>query len=368
MIWPFRALAPAKERLSFQTDVMQTRVTERRVSLRPARVVFEYQHYLDEAQDAKAVALFRSNPAGDWSVPQWTGHTEYAAPVAAGATSLPVDINADWRVGGSAYVVGAGDAGEALEITAVGADTITLAGATTVDAIGVAPLRTAYMQGGLGGARLFRGLTIRDCKFITRDGVDLGATPYPQLAGLDVMNDPTVVSTPVQDAIFKALEYVDNGSGLVSVEPVRDIIEGRVELRFIDTTTAELWTRKKWFHHIRGREKAFWVPSWTADFTLAAPITAAATLIQVEPLAGLPTDYVGRAIMIDDGSPLYRIIGGASDLGATWSFSIDPTGRDIDAARISRMPKYRLDTDEVEFSQTLRAYGDVSVVCLEVQE
>lgn len=366
MIWPFVPRVPIVERLSWLTDVMQTREGERRVSLRPARLELQYSYMFDEAQDARAVALFRSNPLGDWDVPQWSEYTQFASPVAAGATSLPVNTSADYRVGGFVYVSAGDDEGEAIEIASVGSGTIGLDAATTVAAVGAAPIRSAYMLEGMGGARRFKGLTDRAVSFVTRDGIDLAATDFPQLDGIDVVTDPTLTVSPLQDLYFQAKEFVDNGSGPVAVEPRRDIIEGRVEIEFLDLTPESRYRRKQWFHSIRGREGAFWVPSWSRDFTLANPIGSSDTSFDVVALDGDPADYVGRAVMIDDGSPLFRIITAAQDLSGTWRFTIASTGRAISAARISRLLKYRLDTDEVEFSQLKEVYANIRVTCLEV--
>lgn len=366
-LWPFPPRVPTTEKLVFNTDVMQTPEQERRVSLRPARLEMLHTYLFDEANDARAQDLFRSNPLGDWEVPQWTEWTEFPAPLLAGSTTIPANTSADYRVGGQVYLSSSYGLGQARTIATIGTNTLTVTEPTTMVTFGAAPVRLAYCVEGLGGARRFKGLTDRSMKFVTRDWIDLAATPFSQLAGFDVMSDPTVTVTPLLDTVFQAATYIDNGQGPVAVEEMRDILEGRAQLVFMDKTPAERWRRKRWIHYIRGKEKAFWVPTWTDDFTLAATASAASTNIDVEPLDGLPTSYIGKALMIDDGNKLFRTINNAIAIDGVWRFSLSSAlGRTISSARISLMKKYRADTDEFEIVQEHHVFAETSFTCLEV--
>lgn len=367
MIWPFPPLVPTTERITFRTDVMQTPEQERRVSLRSARVMMVHSYLFDEADDARARSLFLANPLGDWEVPQWTEWTEFSAPLIAGSTTIPANTSADYRVGGQVYLTGGYGEGQARTIATIGTNTMTVTEATTMVAFGCAPLRTAYITEGVNGNVRFKGLTERSATFVCRDTIDLSLSPFAQLDGFDIVTDPPLVTTPLMNTLFQASTYVDNGQGPVAVESLRDFIEGRIQLAFMDTSAAARWRRKRWLHSLRGRERSFWLPSFTDDFELALTVLPASLVIDVEPLDGDPDSYVGMALMIDDGSKLYRVITGATAVDDVWRFSISSSlGRTVSNARISLMRKYRADTDEFEIVQNHHVFAETSFTCLEV--
>ena len=312
MMWPFSPLAPTVERLSFLTNVMETPLGERRVSVRGARSEFDHRYLFDEEMDARAYHLFRSNPLGEWQVPVWTEYTHFDTPLVAGSN--------------------------------------------------------CYMPNGLGGSRRFKGLTERACSFVTFDQRSPAASPFSTLSGLDVVTDPTVTVAPLVDTLYQAATYIDNGSGLVTIEPQRDFIEGMAGLSFLDKTPAERWRRKRWFHHVRGKEKAFWVPSWTRDYTLSIPIISAAVTLDILPLPGDPESLIGRGVAIYGSNTHYRVIQDAFETSGIWRLAFSGSlGETIPiSAQVSRLGKYRLDTDEIELSQLGEVVSDVTLACKEV--
>lgn len=369
MIWPFSPLVPVTERMSFLTNVMETPTQERRVSIRSPRSIYQYNYLFDEAEDAKAYAMTRANILGQWEVPVWSEYTLFESPELAGVTELPVDTNAEYQVGGQVFVSSGAGVGQLREVESIGSNTITLTEPTTIVAIGAAPVRTCYMSGGLGGARLFKGLTQRSVQFVTVDQADFSSTPFSSLAGAEIVTDPTLTVSALTDTVLQAATYIDNGSGLVAIESVKDYVEGRAELRFLDTDRAARWRRKRWLHNLRGREKSFWVPSWTRDFQLASPIISAAVTLDVVPLTSeSPASYIGKALMIEGTTKFYRVITNAFLTAGIWRFAFSGSlGQTIPTtARISRLTRYRLDTDEVEFAQLGEVYRETSVICKEV--
>jgi hypothetical protein len=335
-----------------------------RESLRDGRLVLDYEFWFDDIENAQAESLFRSNITGDWLVPIWSEVT-LLAPIAPGATSIPANTSADYREGGLAFLDGP-DGYEVATIDSVGAG-LTLDTATTVTVTSCAPLHLAFALSSLGGRRMFRGLSRRAIRFQVRDNADLADTAFPQFVDIDVLTDPTVIVASIEASVTQAREFIDNGMGLVAVEPTRDVTEARSVIRFIDATPESRWARKRWFHHLRGRDTPFWLPTWADDLMLAETATSAQTFIDVDPLEGEPEDLAGRAIMIeDDTGQMYRTITAAEAASENWRLSVAPLGRDVSEATISFMTRMRLDTDRVEFAVTGAAYMETTAAVVEV--
>lgn len=368
-LWPFEPRIVARETLSFQTDVRQTPEGEMRESLRAARRIVDMEFDFDDAQGALAETMFRKSAAGDWLVPVWPELTQFPAIVAAGATVFTVNEPSDYTVGGQAFLLRHDQGYEAIEVASVGATTVTLDAVSTIDADAIAPVRTGYITGDLGGARWFKGHAVRQLQIEYRDGDDMAATPYDQYLEADLVTDPSVVASPVEARLISARSFIDNGFGAVAVEPLRDITDGMMQIVHRDFGHSDMVQRKRWFHYLRGRDKSFWLPTWTHDLTLADTIAFNQGFIDIAPLYGAPADLVGRHIVIDDGQGfLPRLIEAGAVNGADWRLTIEATGRDIDEARVMFLNRMRLDTDRIEMVLTGPHYMETSVAAVEVPE
>lgn len=356
-----------KETLSFLTDVRRSGASEARTSLRDARSRYDFEHLLDDAENRAAEALFRANVTGDWYVPAWAEGTEFATPVAAGATELDVHLFADWREGGFAFIRGA-DGAEVIEIDSVGTASIALVAPTTIDCDFAAPVRVAYAAGPLGGTRWWRGLSRRAISFVADDGEDQGASDFPTAGGHPVLEDPPTIVTPLEQVIDQARHFIDNGTGLVAIETAREVFDARHAVAFIDRGPEAIWRRKQVLHHLRGRDRAFWLPSWADDLDMAAAVPSAQAFIDVEPAGPDADELDGRWLQIDDGAGfLYRQVTAVAVVaGPLWRLTIAAPGRDIAAARLSLMTLMRLDTDEVAIDYVQRLIARTAAVCAEV--
>ena len=366
-IWPFSPAVQAQESLEFLTDIRITPQGEMRDALRDARLGFAYNFIWDDATNARAAHMFRSNLTGDWLLPVWSEITQGRVIAAAGVLALPVSTDASYVVGGAVFLQAADGSYAQGVVGAPGAGLMTLDEVTPFEVVAVAPMVLAFVVGSMGGKRHFVGHTVRSLEFSVRDGAHWGTSPFEIYVGYDVLTDPSVIAQPIDTQIIQAREYVDNGFGQVAVEPLRDVIEGKTQLVFLDFGAADMWRRKRWFHWLRGRDRAFWLPSWGDDFALAAPMVYNQTFVDVTPFGDDPAHLVGQHIMLDDGAGyLFREIEAASLVGAAWRFTIAAPGRAISEARISRMSLMRLDTDRIELELTGAHYMRVAVTATEV--
>lgn len=350
------------EALSFLTDIRKTPQGEMRDGLRGARVSYDCQYQFDDAQNAAAESMLRDNPAGDWLLPIWPELTAQAVPVGPGATVFAVDDVAAYAVDGLAYLESSEGEFLAATVASIGAGSIAIAAPCPFAVAWVMPIGLAYMLGGLSARRFFRGFTVRGAKFELRDRDDLAATPFDQFLGFDVLTDASVISNPIEASIAPARAFIDNGLGRVEVEPLRDIIDATAQLVFKDFGAADMARRRAWFCHLRGRDRAFWLPTWADDFALAAPVAFNQAFIDVAPLAGDMAALVGRCILIADGGAyIPRLIEAAALAGGLWRLTIEPTGRDISAAQIMFLDLVRLDADTIELARVTFHYMETSV-------
>lgn len=369
-VWPFTPRANVPEKLSWFTNVLQSRTSEDAIALRTPRQSFVYSFYFDDQQMAKAEGLFRANPYGQWMVPVWP-ERDFISGILSADTNIVADMAADYRVGGKAIIVESDDVYTECDITAVNGGSLDLAtpvGADHVSGI-LAPLRVGFCAGGMKVVRRHFGLTEVSMEFQIVDNLATPATPFAQYLGLDVMSDPSATVGGLSGALVHPVTMIDNGFGPVVIEPLRDVMRGRHSAAFIDAGLAAAWRRKKWLYSINGRQAQFWLPTWGDDLALTAPIGSASNSITVQRVLPTVADYVGKHVSIWDGSAsYYREITSAIQSGENHRLYLSPLGVDIalSDARVSFLRKVRSDNDNIQISHKDGMRAEVSLQMIEV--
>jgi len=357
-LWPFPVRQPIAQVLEWETEVLASREAEQRIAMRPApRELLTYRHLLDAAGMAKAEMLVRAGSTGSWHLPIWSQASRPGIAVAASDTTLLLDTTlADYR--GPGHAVVAADGGEAhlVEVAVVLSDRLELAAAAGVDipdAI-VAPARPAILIGSVEIERRRQGLGIVSAPFAVTDGTDLGASSFPSHAGLEVVTDPTVLRQRLDDVLGQAIEYVDNGSGPIAIEPERAHLQRRSTITLVDYGAQKRWKRLRWLHTLRGRQRAFWLPTWGRELVLQATVGAGDTGVAVAPVLADPAAWIGRHVMFDlGGGPVFREVTGATFDALGHRLSIAAPGQPIPAdTQVHLLIRARLDSDRVELSHT----------------
>ena len=177
-------------------------------------------------------------------------------------------------------------------------------------------------------------------------GTLLGLVRY---SGQDVLIDPSLVRQPLPETVAQAFEAVDSGLGPIVLEPLRDLVERGSVLSLYDTGLAECWSRRRWLHSLRGRQRAFWLPTWGRELVLQAPVTSSDTSVFVAALAD-PGAWTGRHVMFDIASgPVVRQITNVVFDALGLKLTIAAPGKNIPVTTpIHLLTKVRLDTDRIE--------------------
>jgi uncharacterized protein YegL len=189
---------------------------------------------------------------------------------------------------------------------------------------------------------------------------------YPSHEGLDVLTDPTLTREPLSETIGQAQEFVDTGLGPIAAEPALGFLQRRAILAFRDVMPGARWRRRVWLHGLRGRQRAFWLPTWGRDLILAAPVAAADTSLVVASDAD-PASLIGRSLMIDlvEG-PLFRRIMGAGFDALGLRLTIAAPRVDLGSGvPLHWLTKVRLDADRIDLRH-LAARTEFSLPVIEV--
>ena len=91
-----------------------------------------------------------------------------------------------------------------------------------------------------------------------------------------MLTDPAVLRQPLAESIAQSVEYIDNGFGPIVIEPVLTHVQRRSTITLIDRG-ARRWSRRRWLYSLRGRQRAFWLPTWGRELALQAPLASSST-------------------------------------------------------------------------------------------
>jgi hypothetical protein len=350
--WPFPVRQPIIEVLEWNTDTLITEAAEQRIALRTdPRSILTFMHLLDATGLTRAAELARAGLVDTWTVPLW--HLVRPAASAVDAADLTVFVDTDEGVfAAPGQAVIAADGGEAylIAVSAVLPDRLELsapAGVTLVHPI-VAPVGTGILARPVEIDRRRQGLGTVTARFTLRDSLAIPASSYPTHLGLDVLTDPAVLRQPLAESIAQSVEYIDNGFGPIVIEPVLTHVQRRSTITLIDRG-ARRWSRRRWLHALRGRQRAFWLPTWGRELVLQAPLTSSATSVIVAASAD-PGVWIGRHVLFDVASgPVFRQITNAVYDALGLKLTIAAPGKIIPVTTpIHLITKVRLDTDRIE--------------------
>jgi len=191
-------------------------------------------------------------------------------------------------------------------------------------------------------------------------------TGLPMYLGRDVLIDPTVLHQPLRDTIGQTVELIDNGFGPVVIEPTRDYLQRRSTLTFSDYGAAPRWSRRRWLHGLRGRQRSFWLPTWGRDLVLQADVEAGDGYLIVAADLDLTT-WINRHIMFDlPTGGVFRQVTAASFDALGHRLTIAAPGIDVPIGTpVHVLTKMRLDTDRTELEHSATR-TNVSATVIEV--
>jgi hypothetical protein len=378
VVWPFIPQTEHCETLEWKTDVLPSFNNEQRLALRTApRQAFSYEFQLDTYQFSKAKAIATQWAHRVYGIPVWAEATR-VGPLPAGTTELMLDTaNADYRANDIVLVWESDGHFVAAENLQVLSDRIVLKLPLedSYQNAYVVPLRFARTPQGVSFRRNAHDITVANATFLVVQNKDLGAAVgYPQYRGKDVLTDRTILVSDLNERISRSVDEFDNGSGPIAVDIKNSWVSSTKAITFDTLTRAQRWMARRWIHSRRGRQKAFWLPSWNPDLILLEDVGPTGAALTVRPI-GYPLYYGVKDIMIQlkNGSRIFaRVLSGSVDSNGNEVLSLAAqvgTGFAVaDVELICFMSHVRLDTDRVEIRHTYAGRATAVVPVTETPE
>lgn len=372
-LWPFEPNS-LKVALSWASTVLMAYSREQRARHREApRLEFEMTHILEDDRVTKAKMLVEKAQDSEWYVPDWR-YAQYVAKVESTDTIIPVDLSAvRIEVGDTVVLWQNEDIYATGTVGSIGADQITLDAPVGLELFRpvVAPRLAAYGIGDFSFSVMGNSVKNVSAKFGVRKYKDLSGDALTETVfqTFPVMLDRTIRVTSIANELERVVHMIDNGTGPVALEPVFDHIDYGDEIGFYDTDRDTRFEREVWLHKRYGKQKPFWLPTWTNDHDLLYSALSAATSIIVRSRGD---QYIGRRILIlmNDGTAHLHEILGQSLAGEEMTLTINPgLSADVAPANIKTfcdLNLVRLDTDEIDmvYGPGLSCEFDANVVGL----
>lgn len=374
MLWPFIPTS-VMETLTFRTDVRRTREGEFRDSLSDATQEFKLNYAAHDTDASPIEILYRARPYNLWHVPVWPD-MELKNGLASGTTTINVETDtADYRAGGKACIIKSQTEFELVDVDSVGAGTITLSSATTVDFVGevaVAPARAAYAPEGL---QTGEGINITEFSigFIVAEPVDLSADNYTNYGDYDLITDSPDATSELSGSLSQQIDWIANGFGAFQPAEFETYVRRRGTFSYTDVTRAERWARRELLHRLRGKDRPFWLPTFKRDMTIYEYRDPTFDSIRINPTFIEKDDLVGMHIMVEhtDGTYECHEVSGVIDGGdyLEVGFVGNLTSDVYPGALVCFVYLMRLDQDEIKLEHIRSCDGFVTSVsssCVEV--
>jgi len=351
----FVPLRDFSEELQFSTDILKSWDGEQRIALRKAPRELITYNYTKTSQISLLRTLLREWVHRTWGVPIWF-EAEPVSDIVAGAKVIYCDTsNASFMQGGYAFLWENDSKNEILEISAVYTDRIELTNpvANNYTKAYVMPMKSGIMSNGVQFKRSGNDSVSFSATFIIIGDVDYAENSFPVYSNYPVLDTRVIVGN-MDEVLRRPVELIDNGQGLIVVEQVSNKIYNKRTIGTVAKGKDEVWQWKKMLHYLKGRQKAFWLPSFSKDIKIKNTITAGSTGANIEyiGLSNFGTFPIATRLQLRNGTVLYFKITYATKVedGEVISLDTAPT-QDITADDIvmwSFMDLVRLDADSIK--------------------
>lgn len=368
VMFPFIPETGIVETLEFLTDRLESMDgSDQRVSLRYApRQAFDLEFKQVGSQQRTALELLMF----DWQsrvfgLPIWTETTFLTGAVAVNDTVINVADTefSDFRVGGLAIIFESETKFDALEVTGVGATTLTFgspiqnAYAPAVKVMPLLPVITSdparvgnYANNVADFAIRFRSVSN------TRDISDIGS--WPTLDSKIILDEPNLIQGTLDGSISRRLTIIDNQTGIFS--QTSDWGNARLTSvkTFFTSSRETLWATKQLIFALRGRQTSFYLPTFKDDLTLAAFYNSGSSTMVIQRVGfaryGIQRNpFAAIRITLTNGTQFDRLIINSSEIDATTELiELNASiGQDIAVAQVQRIEFLQLvclDSDVIE--------------------
>lgn len=379
-LFPWQPDIPVSETLEWTTDVMiSANDTEQRASIAlAARQRIRMTVVYDEAVQWQRAhnAVFDWTPRV-WGVPIWWEQRPLSEAAISGQTFLSVDTSSgDFRAGGLVMIIDTTDGTfEAFEIDTFTSNRINITSLVQNDYAAsamVMPVRSAYLSSTPNGSRKLNNLESLSVEFLTLDNIDMSdTTGATMLNGLVLLDDPNACGDSLAETWSRDITVIDGKSGRVFQSTLIDRSRVHTKKGWALNSLADTWRVRKLIHSFRGNMNTFYLPTFRADFTLAADITGGSTSVTILNngytqfvQSRAPMNYV--RLVFNDGTHLIRQITGSSEADDHELITVASTfsGTTILMSTVKRLELIilmRIEDDKATFQHSSAGVADISL-------
>lgn len=370
VMFPLRPEAPLVETLEFLTDVLEhADGSEQRIALRKnPRQSFNFKLLLDSAD-----RQYFENLIYDWQsrvlgVPVWTDPTTLTAAATSGQLTVQVEDTtlSDYRVGGLAIVLSDRNTFDALEVASTTATSVTFTSPLNHDySVGTEmfPLRTAVATGTIQSTRSLVDQIDVSMRLRVTDN-DVGdsyadTSSFSSLSDKVLLDDYNYCDGAISESYIRRLREYENETGVLSVSSLWPLSKHASMKGFATHSRTELLAVRKLLHALRGRQTAFYMPTFFREITLTSKLQAGTAVISMENVgftqfakSRVPSRAILRVVKTN-GTILLRNILSSGEIDAdneqiivdaAWSADVEVA----DIERIDYVELVRLDSDRIE--------------------
>lgn len=351
---------PVTETLAWLTDVLQpsrSAAGQHRALRGTPRRTLAWRA-ITAGPEKRLLAMALSARDGQaWHVPVWPDVQHLTAPVASGAGAIAcTTLHHDFRGGGLALLLASLRSWEVVQVQSVGPASLTLAAPTTAAwpaGTRLLPLRLGRIGAGAEQQGLTESLGVRDALTAEIDEPCAWPAAWPTAAtyrGWPVLEWRPNEADPLTSADPRTLGLVDNDTAPPFVVDMlgRALRAQRAQWLLHGRAQQAAW--RSLLYAFAGRANPAWVPSWSADLVLAAPVSAVALQVSVQ-WCGYTLYGNSRAgctdirIELADGRALFRRITAAAEGTDTELLTLDaPLGETVAPAGVRQICFLRLCT------------------------
>lgn len=365
------------ETLTWLTDVQQSVTgSEVRQAARGApRRQWEFAAVVDGNDRQLMETALYDWSSRTWALPVWVDATWLAAALPAASSAIALDTTGhDYVPGGLVMLYGGASRYELAQVDTVAAGSLALQ-RPTLNAwpagTRVLPCRTAQLTDYPQLRRHSDRVLTTQLRFQAAEECDWTPAAPPTLyLGLPVLETRTNEPEDLTVQYKRQVNRIDNDIGAVVLDDPSGVTWPTQPFYWLLQGRAERAALRGLLYWLQGRGNALWVPSWSDDVSLAAPVAANATTLTIDAIGytGFLRQRPGRRhlrIELFGGQVFYRRITGATAPDtATEVLAIDSApGIAIDPAQVRQinwLMLMRLADDAVELHHTHDSEGIAS--------
>lgn len=362
-----------KETLAFLTDIISSLDgKEQRIALRKQpRQIFEVEYKLTDNDRQRMQAVMMDWMDNQFGFPLYHEKVAVTSAISASATLYPITggDDVDFRVGGLAVIITDANTFDVISILSI-TDTLITASDPSVNAYpagtSIMPLRIARILRSIPGRRHTNNLEVFKVTFEVAEN-DTGALVGSTTPGFwslynsrVLFDDCNVISNDsMAEQFSRKIFRIDNKTGIVKQSSTWDLYKRTHQKGFVARNRSEIIQLRKVLLALRGRQKAFYIPTFIEDLEVKAQLTISTNTMDIERI-----DYerfiVSRRpkkifrITFTDDTSLVRVIQSVLSVDSTTErLTLDTTWPATQAvSTIKRVEFYelvRLDSDEIVF-------------------